>query len=194
MECICCINANNSRLLYSKKECDLQVIFYHKLPTEMIRTIGEYLYQPHYIKIKYRKRIRNPEWNQYISEIVNYNGPYDYEDIDEFIMEDRELYNCSSCFIFNFIEFKKENPHIMPRLRNDINWFNNIITKKTKKTTFSEYYDIIDKFKLPTQYDMYFYRSYGVIVVENYEDVYQEEETNAMLQNKNVKKIIITEK
>jgi hypothetical protein len=41
---------------------------------------------------------------------------------------------------------------------------------------------------------MYFYRSYGVIVVENYENVYQEEETNTMLQNKNVKTIIITEK
>jgi len=83
---------------------------------------------------------------------------------------------------------------MMPRLRNDINWFNNIITKKTKKTTFTEHYDDIDKFKLPTQYDMYFYRSYGVIVVESYENVYQEEETNAMLQNKNVKTIIITEK
>ena len=47
MKCACCINENNSRLLYSKKECELQVIFYYKLPTEIIRIIGEYLYQPH---------------------------------------------------------------------------------------------------------------------------------------------------
>ena len=108
MKCACCINGNNSRLLYSKKECELQVIFYYKLPTEIIRIIGEYLYQPHYIKIKYKKKVRNPDWKRNMSEIVNYVGPYDYEYIDEFIMEDMELYNCSTCFFYNIIEFKKK--------------------------------------------------------------------------------------
>ena len=52
-----CNNKNNSRILYSKEECELQVIFYYYLPTEMIRTVAEYLYQPHIIKIKYKKRM-----------------------------------------------------------------------------------------------------------------------------------------
>ena len=168
-----CNNKNNSRILYSKEECELQIIFYYYLPTEMIRTVSEYLYQPHIIKIKYKKRMR-----------VSCQH--------DFIMEEKILYNCSSCFLYNFLSFKEVNPLKMPRLRNDINWFNEITYRKIKKSKFEKYYDDIFKYNLPLKYEMCFYRSQGVILIKNNGDVIQDEEDFKKLCN--IKQIIITVK
>ena len=168
--CVCCKkNKHNiSRILYSKEECELQVIFYNKLPTEMIRTIGEYLYQPELIKINHRTKRRNPLWLQYMHE----NRPAeDFDEIDDIIMEDKITYNCSSCFLYNFIKFKQKNPNTMPRLRNDIHWFNNTLERKEKIKIFKEYFSDIFKFELPTTFKMNFYRSLGVTIVKGNEEI-----------------------
>ena len=164
--CVCCNKSKDkiSRILYSKKECELQVIFYYTLPTEMIRTIGEYLYQPELIKINHRTKKRNPIWLQYMNEN---RPPEDFDEIDDIIMENKITYNCSSCFLYNFIKYKQKNPNTLPRLRNDIHWFNNSLDRKEIISIFKEYFRDIFKFKLPATYDMYFYRSYGVIIVKN---------------------------
>lgn len=164
--CVCCNKPKDkiSRILYSKDECELQVIFYHIFPTEMIRTIGEYLYQPQLIKIKHKTKKRNPVWLQYMTE----NRPAeDFYEIEDFIMEDKITYNCSSCFLYNFIKYKQINPNTMPRLRNEINWFDNSLERKEIIVIFKEYFSDIFKFELPATYDLYFYRSYGLVIVKN---------------------------
>lgn len=183
LTCVCCNRNKNiiSRILYSKEECELQVIFYYKLPTEMIRTIGEYLYQPELIKIKYK--IKRP--------------PADFDEIDYFIMEDKDVYNCSSCFLYNFIKYKQKHPNTMPRLRNDIYWF---VENNKKITTFNEYYDDIFKFELPVAYNMYFYRSFGLTIVKHNgeiiikEFVQTQKNNEGIFNNDEIKKIIIPEK
>ena len=164
--CICCNKPKDkiSRILYSKDECELQVIFYYKLPTEMIRTIGEYLYQPELIKINHRTKRRNPLWLQYMTEN---RPPEDFDEIDDVIMEDKITHNCSSCFLYNFINYKLINPNTMPRLRHDIHWFNNILEKNKITSLFKHYFGDIFKFILPATYDMYFYRSFGLTIVKN---------------------------
>ena len=165
-KCICCNRSKDklSRILYSKKECELQVIFYYILPTEMIRTIGEYLYQPELIKINHRIKRRNPLWLQYMNE----NRPPEfYAELNDIIMENKTTYNCSSCFLYNFINYKHINPNTMPRLRNDIHWFNNIVKKMEITSLYKYYYGDIFKFELPATYNMYFYRSLGLTIVKN---------------------------
>jgi hypothetical protein len=164
--CVCCNKPKDeiSRILYSKEECELQVIFYYKLPTEIIRTIGEYLYQPELIKINHKTKRRNPLWLQYMKE----NRPAeDFYEIDDVIMEDKITYNCSSCFLYNFIKYKQKNPNTTPRIRNDIHWFNNSLERKEIIAIFKEYFGDIFKFILPVIYDMYFYRSFGLTIVKN---------------------------
>jgi hypothetical protein len=172
--CICCNKSKDkiSRILYSKDECELQVIFYYKLPTEMIRTIGEYLYQPELIKINHKTKSRNPLWLQYIDEN---RPPEDFDKIDDVIREDKTTYNCSSCFLYNFIKYKQKNPNTMPRIRNDIHWFNNILEKKEITSLFKEYFGDIFKFELPATYDMYFYRSFGLTIVKKNRETIIEE-------------------
>ena len=164
--CVCCNKRKDriSRILYSKEECELQVIFYCKLPTEMIRTIGEYLYQPELIKINHITKRRNPLWLQYMDEN---RQPEEFDEIDDVIMEYKITYNCSSCFLYNFIKYKQKNPNPVPRLMNDIHWFNNSLERKEIITIFKEYFGDIFKFELPSRYDMYFYRSFGLTIVKN---------------------------
>jgi hypothetical protein len=176
--CVCCNKNELSRLQFSKPEQELQVIFYYILPTEMVRTIAEYLYQPHNIEINYKKRRR-------IYELED-------GDDDEFIFEEKKLYNCSTCFIYNFLKFKQSNPNSMPRLRNDINWFNNEISRNKIVSLFAEYYDDVYKFVLPQKYLMTFYRSLGLIVIKN--KIEEQIETNDIYSNKSIKKILIGEK
>ena len=130
----------------------------------MIRTIGEYLYQPQLIKINHRTKSRNPLWLQYMAEN---RPPEDFDEIDDVIMEDKITYNCSSCFLYNFIKYKQINPNTMPRLRNEINWFNDSLERKEIIAIFKEYFSDIFKFELPAIYVMYFYRSYGLVIVKN---------------------------
>jgi hypothetical protein len=205
--CVCCNKSKDKifRILYSKEECELQVIFYYKLPTEMIRTIGEYLYQPELIKINHRTKRRNPIWLQYMNENI---PPEDFDEIDDIIMENKITYNCSGCFLYNFIKYKQKNPNTLPRLRNDIHWFDNSLERKEIIALFKEYFSDIFKFELPATYDMYFYRSYGVLIVKNNgETIIQElelehNEYGMAIQKKNekifnndeIRKIIITEK
>ena len=205
--CVCC-NKNKdkiSRILYSKDECELQVIFYYKLPTEMVRTIGEYLYQPELIKINHRTKSRNPLWLQYMTEN---RPPEDFDEIDDVIMEDKLTYNCSSCFLYNFIKYKQKNPNTMPRLRNDIHRFNNVLERKKIIAIFKEYFGNIFKFILPAIYDMYFYRSFGLVIVKNNgETIIQElkfkhteygiakqKSNENIFNNDEIRKIIIPEK
>lgn len=199
--CVCCNKTEDkiSRILYSKEECELQVIFYYKLPTEMIRTIGEYLYQPELIKINHKTKKRNPLWLQYMNEN---RPPADFDEIDDVIIEDNETYNCSICFLYNFIKYREKNPNTMPRIRNDIHWFNNRLQKKEIITTFKEYYGDIFKFELPAIYVMYFYRSYGLVIVKNNgetieDDDFIKEQTQTndkIFNNDEIRKIIIPEK
>ena len=206
--CVCCNKSKDkiSRILYSKDECELQVIFYYKLPTEMIRTIGEYLYQPQLIKINHRTKSRNPLWLQYMAEN---RPPEDFDEIDDVIIEDKLTYNCSSCFLYNFIKYKQKNPNTMPRLRNDIYWFNDIVERKEITSLFKEYFGDIFKFELPATYNMYFYRSFGLTIVkkngETIKDIeveYNEYNIPIEINNINIKifnndeiiKIIIPEK
>lgn len=153
--CVCCNKTKDkiSRILYSKDECELQVIFYYKLPTEIIRTIGEYLYQPELIKINHRTK----------------KLPKNYSIIQNDIIEYNITYNCSCCFLYNFIIFKKQNPNKMPRLRNDIHWFNNRLEKKQIISLFDDYFCDIFKFILPIKYNMYFFRSHGLTIVKTYQ-------------------------
>ena len=212
--CVCCNKPKDkiSRILYSKDECELQVIFYYKLPTEMVRTIGEYLYQPQLIKINHRTKSRNPLWLQYMAEN---RPPEDFDEIDDVIMEDKITYNCSSCFLYNFIKYKQKNPNTTPRLRNDIHWFNNVLERKEIIAIFKEYFGDIFKFILPATYDMYFYRSFGLTIVKNNGEtiieelvlipqagylVYQNEtkpiqkSNDKIFNNDEIRKIIIPEK
>jgi len=130
----------------------------------MIRTIGEYLYQPQLIKINHRTKSRNPLWLQYIAEN---RPPEDFDEIDDVIMEYKITYNCSSCFLYNFIKYKQKNPNTVPRIRNDIHWFNNVLERKEIISIFKEYFGDIFKFILPAIYDMYFYRSIGLTIIKN---------------------------
>jgi len=175
--CVCCNKTKDkiSRILYSKDECELQVIFYYKLPTEMIRTIGEYLYQPELIQINHRIKRRNQIWLQYVNE----NRPEeDFDEIYDSIIEDKTTYNCSSCFLYNFIKFRQQNPNKMPRLRNDVDWFKNSLETKGTISTFKDYFGDIFKFELPVRYNMYFYRSLGLIIVKkNGEAIKENHET-----------------
>lgn len=199
--CACCNKTKDkiSRILYSKEECELQVIFYYKLPTEMIRTIGEYLYQPVLIKINHKIKKQNPLWLQYNKE----NKPsYNLDEKKNIIMEDNVKYNCSSCFLYNFIFYRKHNPNIMPRLRSHIHWFNNILVKKEIVLLFEEYFGDIFKFKLPSSYNMYFYRSFGLTLVKNNGETLEDFEKQQTIENNNNKifnndeiiKIIIPDK
>jgi hypothetical protein len=164
--CVCCNKTKDkiSRILYSKEECELQVIFYYKLPTEMIRTIGEYLYQPELMKINHRTKSRNPKWLQ---NIATCRPPEYLYEIDDVIMEDKITYNCSSCFLYNFIKYKQKNPNTMPRIRSDIQWFKNNLENKEKIAIFNKYFGDIFKFELPVTYNMYFYRSFGLTIVKS---------------------------
>ena len=201
--CVCCNKTKDkiSRILYSKEECELQVIFYYKLPTEMIRTIGEYLYQPELIKINHKTKRRNPLWSQYIAAD---RPSEDFYEIDDIIMEDKETFNCSSCFLYNFLKYKQKNPNTMPRIRNDIHWFNNNLKRNEIITIFKEYFDDIYKFELPATYNMYFYRSFGLTLLKkNGEKIIEEIEleqtsiqTNKenIINNDEIIKIIIPEK
>lgn len=166
--CVCC--KKRSRILISKKECELQTIFYFKLPTEIIRTIGEYLYQSQLIQINYKVK----------NKIEN-------------IPEHKTLFNCSSCFLYNFIIYKELNPNKMPRLRNDINWFNKLINTSNRRNKFVFYYDDLDKFIFPSIYEMCFYRSSNVITIKH--NVHLEKtQTENIFNNKNIKHIIIPTK
>jgi hypothetical protein len=92
--------------------------------------------------------------------------PEDFDEIDDVIMEDKITYNCSSCFLYNFIKYKQKNPNTVPRMRNDIYWFNNVLERKEIIAIFKEYFGDIFKFILPATYDMYFYRSFGLTIVK----------------------------
>lgn len=197
--CVCCNKPKDkiSRILYSKEECELQVIFYYKLPTEMIRTIGEYLYQSELIKINHRIKRRNPLWLQYMNENRQLE---DYDEIDDFIIEDNETYNCSSCFLYNFIKYKQNNPNAMPRIRNDIHWFNNKLEKKEIIKIYKEYFGDIFKFELPEIYNMHFYRSFGLNIIKRNGKTTIEEQNEygkckeKIFDNDEIIKILIPEK
>lgn len=202
--CVCCNKFKDklSRILYSKDECELQVIFYYKLPTEMIRIIGEYLYQPQLIKINHKTKSPNPLWLQFNTA----GGP----PVPGFI-EYKITYNCSSCFLYNFIKYKEDNPFTTPRMRNDMRWFNNDLEKKEITSLFKEYFGDIFKFILPATYNMYFYRAFGLTIVKHNGEIIEDMEVeyneygmpienknnnnnNKIFNNDEIRNIIIPEK
>ena len=182
-----------SRILSSKLNTDLQIVFYYLMPTEIIRFITEFLYQPHLIEIQYKTKERNPEYDKILPEIDLYYHDF----IPEYIFEDLTIYNCSACFVYNFICFTVSNCVRTPRLRKDINWFNKKINRNQLFQCFDKYYNDLHKFKLPLKYKMIFYRSQQVIKeFRNEVNVSISEEvfnSGEMFNNDNIQTIIITE-
>ena len=159
-----------SRLLFSIKEQNLQIIFYHKLPTEIIRIIGEYLYQSKLIKIKYKKKSIN------INNLVNVieNHVIENHVIENQVIENKviEIYNCPNCFLYNYIKYLKNNEKIKKKyckffkIRTDVDWFSKSIKKNELIAIFNKYYYDIFKFILPKEYNMYLKETLFEVIIE----------------------------
>ena len=182
MSCICC--QKNSRLLHSKKICELQVIFYRLLPCELVREISEYLYPSDFglIEIHYVE-----DWNGTGTGTGTGTGNGNL----------KMIHNCSSCFLYNFLHYRLTMYRLkMPRLRADIHWFNCRILRQDLVSFFNFYYDDIDKFVLPLKYNMRFYRSFDVdrILFSGTHLDSKSESDMDILNNPDIKQIIITHK